>query len=241
MLQKTRGIVITTTDYSEASVIAKIYTEEFGLQSFMLNGVRKSKSRFNNNLLQALSTVELVAYYKPHKTLHRVSELNSSPQLSSIPYDTVKTALAIFLAEVLHRSIREEETNKELFNFLHHSIELLDVQVEDCSRFHLCFMIQLSRYLGFHPQGNYSVTTSYFDLQEGVYQQQPPMHPHYLEPHMSEIFYQVTRISFEELHTLAITSNERKQLLHGLVTYYELHHTQGVRLKSYSVLEEVMG
>ena len=241
MLQKTRGIVITTTDYAEASVIAKIYTEEFGLQSFMLNGVRKSKSRFNNNLLQALSTVELVAYYRPHKTLHRVSELNSSPQLSSIPYDTVKTALAIFLAEVLHRSIREEETNKELFNFLHHSIELLDVQAEDCSRFHLCFMIQLARYLGFHPQGNYSITTSYFDLQEGMYQQQPPMHPHYLDSNLSEKLHQLSRIGFEELHTLKINSTERKQLLHALIEYYELHHTQGVRLKSYSVLEEVMG
>src|SRR5438874_2265807 len=106
MLQKTRGIVITTTNYAEASVIAKIYTEVFGLQSFILNGVRKNKSRFNNNLLHPLSTVELVAYYKPYKTLHRFSDLNSSPQLSTIPYNTVKTALAIFLAEFLHRSFR---------------------------------------------------------------------------------------------------------------------------------------
>ena len=241
MLQKTRGIVISTTNYSEASVIAKIYTEEFGLQSFLLNGVRKSKSRFNNNLLHSLSTVELVAYYKPGKTLHRISELSASPQLSSIPYDTVKIALVIFLAEVLLRSIREEETNKELFNFLHHSIELLDLQQQDCSRFHLCFMIQLARYLGFHPQGNYSAVSGYFDLQEGSYQNSSPLHPHFLEPALSEKFHQLTRINFEELHTIKINMIERKQLLHALITYYELHHTHGIKLKSYSVLEEVMG
>lgn len=241
MLRKTRGIVITTMDYAEASVIAKIYTEEFGLQSFLLNGVRKQKSRFNKNLLHPLSTVELIGYYKPHKTLHRISELSASPQLSSIPYQTVKTALAIFLAEVLHRSIREEEKNTELFNFIHHSIELLDVKEEDCSRFHLCFMIQLTRYLGFHPKASYSSTSPYFDLQEGVYQHQPPMHPHYLEAHISEKFHELTKLSFEESHSLKINAAERKQLLHGLVAYYELHHTQGIRLRSYTVLEEVMG
>jgi len=241
MLQKTRGIVLSTVNYAEASVIAKIYTEEFGLQSFLLNGVRKNKSRFNANLLQALSTIELVAYYKPGKTLHRVSELSASPQLSSIPYHTIKTALAIFIAEVLHRSIHEEETNKELFNFLHHAIELLDVQQDDCSRFHLSFMIQLSRYLGFHPQGNYSQSFPYFDLQEGVYQSQPCLHPHYIEPPLSEKFYELTCINFEQLHTMHVTTLQRKALLHSLVTYFELHHTQGIRLRSHIVLEEVMG
>lgn len=240
MLQKTRGIVITTTDYAEASVIAKIYTEAFGLQSFMLNGVRKQKSRFNKNLLHPLSTVELVAYYKPNKTLHRAAELNSSPQLISIPYNTIKTALAIFLAEVLHRSIREEEKNTGLFNFIHHAIELLDTQQEDCSRFHLSFMIQLTRYLGFHPQASYSSSSPYFDLQEGVYQPKPPMHPHYLAPEISAKFHELTRLSFEKSYTLKMNASERKQLLHGLVSYYELHHTQGARLRSYIVLEEVM-
>ncbi len=240
MLRKTRGIVITTTDYAEASVIAKIYTEEFGLQSFLLNGVRKQKSRFNKNLLHPLSTVELIGYYKPHKTLHRVSELCASPQLSSIPYQTVKTALAIFLAEVLHRSIKEEEKNTELFNFIHHSIELLDISHDDCSRFHLFFMIQLTRYLGFHPNATYSPTSSYFDLQEGVYQSQPPMHPYYLEPEISKKFHQLTELSFEDSHLLKVNAVERKQLLHGLITYYELHHTQGTRLRAYTVLEEIM-
>ncbi len=241
MLQKTRGIVISTTAYAEASVIAKIYTEQFGLQSFMLNGVRKSKSRFNNNLLHPLSTIELIAYYKPHKTLHRVSELNSSPQLGSIPYDTVKTSMAIFLAELLHRAIREEEKNEELFNFIHHSIQFLDIQRQDCSRFHLCFMIQLTRYLGFYPQATFTYEYPYFNLLEGLYQEQVPLHPNYFEPPLSEKFHMLSQISFEELNTLSINASERKQLLHGIISYYELHHTNGVRLKSYTVLEEVMG
>ena len=241
MLQKTRGIVFFTTNYSEASVIAKIYTEEFGLQSFLLNGVRKQKSRFNKNLLQHLSTVELVAYYHPNKTLHRVNELSASPQLSTIPYDIVKSALAIFIAEVLHRSIQEEEPNLELFNFLHHSIELLDNSNKDCSKFHLSLMMQLSRYLGFYPRDGYNSEAIFFDLQEGIYIAQHPSHPNYLNASLSKKFYEFTQLRFDTLQNISITADERKQLLHALILFYELHHTQGVRLRSYLVLEEVMG
>ena len=100
MLQKTRGIVLHTLNYSEASVIAHIYTEDFGMQSFLLNGVRKSKAKFNANLLQSLSCVEVVAYHKPGKSLHRVNELSAAPAFHSIPYDTVKTTIALTLRPI---------------------------------------------------------------------------------------------------------------------------------------------
>lgn len=240
MLQKTRGIVLHVISYGEASVIAHIYTEEFGLQSFLLNGVRKPKARFNANLLQPLTCVELVAYIKPSKSLHRVNEFSASPGFDSIPYDTFKTTIALFLAEVMYRSIREEEKNQALFDFIHHSILYLDHQREHFHLFHLLFMIKLSRFLGFYPQNHAEITAPVFDMREGVFTNHLPSHTDILDQDTGKNLSRLLGTSLDTLHQLTFTSTERKSLLRSLVYYYELHQTQGFHLQSMNVLEEVM-
>ncbi|MEO5571052.1 MAG: DNA repair protein RecO [Bacteroidia bacterium] len=240
MLRKTRGIVLHVTHYAETSIVVKIYTEEFGLQSYLINGVRKQKSKFNNNLFQSLSLVELVAYHKAGTGLRRVSEISSRPQFGSIPYDVIKSSVAIFLNELIYRSIREEEKNQPLFDFLHNAIRILDLHTVDCSSFHLYFVIQFTRYLGFFPNGTYYEDESIFNLEEGNFQLVIPAHPHFLNNQLSKHFYRLMHCSFENYHLAEINHTQKKELLTALVTYFELHHTHGSSLKSHHVLHEVM-
>jgi DNA repair protein RecO (recombination protein O) len=240
MLQKTKGIVLHVLSYGEASVIAHIYTEEFGMQSFLLNGVRKSKARFNANLLQPLTCVELVAYINPNKSLHRVNEFCAAPAFKSIPYDTLKTTIALFLAEVMYRSIREEEKNLSLFDFIHHAVLYLDHQQEHYHLFHLLFMMKLSRFLGFYPQNHAESTAPIFDLREGVYTHRLPAHPDILDAVTGKNLSRLLDTSLETLPQLSFSATERKALLRSLVYYYELHQTHGFQLLSMAVLEEVM-
>lgn len=240
MLQKSRGIVLQSMAYAEASLIVKVFTEGYGLQSFLINGVRKPKARYAANLFQPLSLLEVVAYYKKPGGLHRVSDVSASPQLQNIPYDTVKTTMAIFLGEILYRSIKEEEANSELFSFIDHAVQMLDIHTETVSRFHLCFMLQLSKYLGFYPSGKYENFTPYFDLKEGTFQETKPMHPHYLDKHLSELFYQLAQISLEDVSEIKLNAIERKVLLESIIAYYELHHTGGSRIRSYEILNEIL-
>ncbi len=240
MLVKTRAIVLDITPYAEASIIVKAYTGTHGLQSFLVNGVRKQKARFASNLFQPLTIVELVAYFKKQGGLHRVAEVSSSPPLVHIPYDTVKTTLALFLAEMLYRSIREEEPNPGLFSFVDHAVQMLDLHPETISCFHLVFCIQLSRYLGFYPGGSYGSMSRYFDLKEGVFRESRPSHPYFLGPRLSELFGELLSITFENLHEVRFYAGERKQLLQAIITYFELHHTQGFSIRSHEVLAELM-
>jgi DNA repair protein RecO (recombination protein O) len=240
MIQKTRGIVLHVLNYSEASVIAHIYTEEFGMQSFLLNGVRKARARFNANLLQPLSCVEVIAYIKHSGSLHRVSEFSAAPVFTSIPYDTVKTTIALFLAEVMFRSIREEEKNENLFRFIHHSVHYLDQQQENVHHFHLLFLIRLSRFLGFYPQNHAEVTAPFFDMREGVFTSQLPLHADILDAQTGRNLSRLLDTSLENLSSLSFSASERKILLRSLVLYYELHQTQGFHLQSLDILEEVM-
>lgn len=240
MLQKTRGIVLQVTDYSESSIIARIYTETLGLQSFLVNGVRKSKARFNSNLFQPLTLVNLVAYHKTGKGLHRLSEIICDPHYTTIPYDLVKSSLAIFIREVLYKSIKEEEANESMFGFLFHAFQILDLESADCSRFHLFLMGQLSRHLGFFPHGNFSRQTPYFNLQDGIFQEQQPLHPYFLHGLSAERFDTFLKADFDTYTSISINSQQRKELLHSFILYYELHMTHGLKIQSHQVLEEVM-
>src|ERR1051325_9557854 len=149
MLHKTKGIVFHVTPFSESSVVAKIYTALFGLQSYLINGVRNKKAKIKPGLLQPLSLLDMVVYHKERSGLQRLKEIRPSAsggQFTSIPFDVKKGSMVMFLNEVLYKSIKEEEANQQLFDFIFNAIQLLDVQPEANNDYHLLFLVQLTKY-----------------------------------------------------------------------------------------------
>src|SRR5215475_10195580 len=108
MLHKTRGIVFKTTEYGESSVIVQVFTEKWGLQSYIINGVKKPKAKISRNMLQPLHLLDMVVYHKAAGSVQRISELKNAPVLQSIPYDVIKSSMAMFLNEVLYKCIRQQ-------------------------------------------------------------------------------------------------------------------------------------
>src|ERR1700754_2638836 len=140
MLHKTRGIVFKTTDYGETSVIVQIFTEKFGLQSYIINAVKKPRAKISRNMLQPLHLLDMVVYHKNTGQVHRIAELKSSPVLQSIPYDVVKSSIAMFLNEVLYKAVRQQTAEESLFDFVFNAIEWLDHQSEGLANFPLAFL-----------------------------------------------------------------------------------------------------
>ena len=240
MLHKTRGIVLHTTKYSESSVIAKIYTELFGLQSYLLNSVRSKKAKIKFSVLQPLSLLEMVVYHKENQGLQRISEIRNNPLFTSIPYHPIKSAIAFFLNEILYKSIREEEPNRYLFEFIFNSLHWLDLKTEHYTNFHLFFLLQLTKYLGFYPFGKYSAETSYFDLPEGKFCDAEPLHVHFISFPQSAQLNRILESTYENIAEISISTAERKFLLEKLIDYYELHITGVKTIKSHKILEEVL-
>lgn len=240
MLHKTKGIVLQTINYSDTSLIARIYTQRFGLQPYMVNGARGKKAKIKANVLQPLTLVDMVVYHKEKNSLQRISEIKNDPPFTSIPYNFVKTSIAIFVNELLCKAIKEEEPNDRLFDFLHSSVQILDLEHDSCANFHLCFMIQLSKYLGFFPQGRACAETPYFDLQEGTFIAKEPMHPYFLYPVHAQLLWQLVQADYSSASALSIHKTQRKELLEKLVLYYELHLPSLREINSHRILEEVM-
>jgi DNA repair protein RecO (recombination protein O) len=239
MLYQTRGIALHTVKFSESSIIAKIYTELFGLRAFLIKGSRRKNSLFKPVFFQPLTLLDLTIYHKEKSNLHSIREVRFSDSFKTIPFDIRKSSMALFINELLYKTIREEEPNPSLFNYLYSSCIHLD-QMEAVNHFHLLFTIRLTQYLGILPGSDYSMKKPVFNLQEGEFQPFPPDHPNFLDIELSELFFQFLSGSADTIETLRIPLKTRTLLLDKVMLYYQLHLPGFTGLKSQQILHTVL-
>ncbi len=226
---KTKGLVLSNIKYKESSIITRIYTEKLGLRSYIVNSVRAKKSKMA--LFQPLTLLDLVVYEKNTEGLNRLTEYKCMSHNPSIASNMQKMSIAIFLSEVLNKVLREEEENEGLFGFLETSIDFLESVEANYVNFHLIFLIQLTRYLGFIPGSSQELLgqiTSPDGL--GIVSK--------LSPKEQEKLNQLISGTYNEAIQLAYL--ERKHILDHLLLYYQIHIGGLGEIKSIEVLKEVM-
>lgn len=240
MLIKTRGIIFRSVKYSETSIIADIFTEEKGLRSFIISGVRSKKAKVSASILQIMTLVELVAYFREDRDLHRIKEIKVDQVYASLPFDIVKSAVGLFMIELARKTIRESEENPKLFTFLFETFRLLDATEKPVSNLHISFMIELSAFLGFLPEGKYVDEKSFFDLEEGVFVEEAPAHFHWLNHSQSALLNRFLNTEIWESHSIKIDKASRKELLNNLLLFYRLHIENFQKINAHQILEEVL-
>ncbi len=239
MISKVRGIVLHHIKYGESSIIATIYTDCHGRLSFIINGVRGRKPKYRMNLFQPLSILEMEIYYKPSRDLQRVKELNLSCHFRSIPVDLIKSTQAVFLAELLYRTIREEEVNRTLFDFIDQSVQILDLSDVSAQNFSLVFMMQLTKHLGFFPEKNYSGRRQLFDLRNGTFIEKALFPTDTLNKKLSGYVARILEKRIGDDDVPDMNNSLRRSLLQAIADYYHIHLQGMGRLKSLDVLAEV--
>jgi DNA repair protein RecO (recombination protein O) len=236
MLQKTKGLVIGLIKHSETSIICKIYTEKLGLQSYMVKGVRTSKSKSRANILQPLNILELEVYHRDAKNLQMLKEFRLSHFYKNIPADMVKTCLGFFLLEIIQQSLKEEQGDITLFEFIENQFINLDDHEGSLKDFHLYFLFAFAKQLGFFPHGNFSERENIFDLQNGNFTNEIPGHPYFIRHGEARIF----NAYLQNETTADASFSERRKVLDNLISYYRLHVPGFREPKSVKVLEEIL-
>ena len=240
MLQKTRGIVLRSLKYGETGLITTIYTEAFGRMAFIMQGIHGKRTSVKGNLLKQLFLLEMEVDYKPGRELQRVKEIKNISPFGSIPFGIVKSSQALFLAEVLEKVLREEESRPDLFGFLFRSIQVLDLLEDGINNFHLIFLIQLTRYLGFGPSNNYSESNQFFDLIAGKFVLSPPAYPWFLQNRESLVLVQLIGMSYQNSAEFKPDQVLRNFLLDFVLEYYGLHLGNKLNLKSLEIFREIL-
>lgn len=230
MLHKTRGIALSYIRYRESSIIAKIYTEAFGIQTYIVNGVRSSKSKTNRiALFQPLTLLEMVVYHKSKDdTIHRISELKCYAPFFTIPFDVLKSGLALFMTEILGKTLREEENNEPLFQFIEASVLHLDQTDRHFENFHIQFLMQLAHYLGF---GVESIQDLESELKDNHYPNTSDAQEHGAAEQL---------LSGEYGLSIALDRTRRINILEKLIFFYKIHMDNLGEIKSLEVLREVL-
>lgn len=235
---KARGIVLGTLKYGEKGVIAHILTDTHGRQSYMIQGVRPSSRGSKLALLQPMFAVEFEGLTSSCMSLHRMKDLAPGIVLQSIPFDVRKSTMALFMAEVLYRLVRENEASGELFDFVWGSVAALDHIDEGIANFHLWFLANLSRPLGFSPDNEYS-DGAWLDIRDGHFTPHALLPSCALDANNARILHDMLECDVRYLGEIGLNRAERVEFLEQMLKYYTYHLDSIRTVESIRVLREV--
>lgn len=236
---KARGIVLSTVKYGDSGVVVQMLTDKFGRQSYMVQGVRSSRGKGSKMaLFQPLFALQFEGLASPHSDLHRLREVQNDIVFTTLPYDIRKSTIALFMAEVLYRLINESEANEPLFDFVYTAVEALDRVEEGVANFHLWFLANLSRHLGYFP-GNEHAKGDLFDMREGLFVATQPLHDAFMREGEAEILRDLLECDLDCLGEIPLNRSQRVAMLSHLVEYYALHLEAIRSVRSIEILQEV--
>ena len=244
MVHATKGIVLRTVKYGDTSIITTVYTELFGIQTYIVKGVRQSTKTSGGkaSFFQPAAMLDMEVYHNELKQLQFIREYQWSYLYEHVLFDVVKNTVAMFVIELLQHSLKQPEANPELFYLIEDTLRQLDKGNNTLTgNLPLYFALHLSSELGFQMQGSYSEQTPVFDLKEGMFIAEKPLHPYYIEGAPAKTTSQLLEIQFyNDLENIQLNRTMRRELLEAYQTYLSLHIHDFGEMKSFAILQEIL-
>jgi len=244
MLQKTRGLVIRSVKYGETSLVVTMFTELFGIQSYMVSGVRKEsvKAGMRASQFQPATLLDMIVYHHERLNLQRIKDCQWAVLYQQIFSDIRKNAVALFMVELLQKCLKQPDPQPELFYFLEDVLQDLDQATPMvAANIPIYFALHLSHFFGFRMQDTYDEENTMLDLREGIFVDEPPAHPHWAGNQLSFTVSQFLKAQQPaELEQIPMNREGRRLLLDTCLQYYALHVSDFGSLRSLPVLQEVL-
>jgi DNA repair protein RecO (recombination protein O) len=244
MVHKTGGIVLRVTKYGETSAIISIFTELFGLQSYLVNGIRTAAKKNSGRaaLFQPAAILELVAYHNEIRNLQRLKEFSWGHLYKNIFFDVIKHAVGLFMIELLQKCLKQPEANPDLYHFTEDAFRYLDEADEAVTaNLPLYFALHVAGFFGLRIDDNYSAGRTWLDLQEGFFVAEKPGHSYFLEEPLSGHTAQLLRVMRpEELTEIKLNREKRRLLLQAYESFFSLHVPGFSAMKTLPVLRTLL-
>ena len=247
MTYKTKGIVLRSIRYGETSLVVTVFTALFGVQTYMVNGVRTNKKAGSKAaMFQPSALLDMEVYHNEQKNMHRIKECSWHFLYNNILSDVVKNSIALFMVELLYKTLKQPEPNNDLFYFCEDALEQLDSAPPSvAANFSLYFSLQLPYFFGFRisdiPPQLLKEENVYLDLQEAHFTNQHPTHPHYLEKEDALITSDLLKImQLHELDQVKLNRLQRRKLIMKYMDFFALHINDFGQLKTLEIIQEIL-
>lgn len=235
-----QGFVLNSIRYGDSSLIVRIYTLNAGLQSYMVKGIAGKKSKNHAAFFQPMTFLRFIqsgvsrqsgmAYLRDPEVYYNYQSVYTVMN---------KSAILMYLSELLSQTLTQQERNDHLYQFVFQSMVWLDLVDSGYANFPLYFTLELCRFLGFYPRSDYQ-EDALFDMMEGHFVNNPPMHPYYFEKVNSGFLAQFLNCSIDEMGGVALTGMQRNTILDGLLTFMRLHAPMMKGMQSHEILKAVL-
>ena len=239
MLETTKGIYLHHVPYTDTSVIARIYTEKFGQQTYLVQGVHSKKSGIKINFFQPLFPLDLEVWHKTGRNLQKIKSIKLASPLLTIPCDVKRSSQAFFISEILMKVLKEEEANPELFRYLSEAINILDSENDGIANFLVVFLFRLTQHLGIFPRLPDKQKYRLFDLESGYFTNIEPYSHSFMDEETTTLFTTLFHTKITEIGNLPLKNKHRSILLEKLIEYYRIHLDMNGEIRSFKVLKEI--
>ena len=243
MLHNTKGIVLRVTKYGDTSIIMTAYTELFGVQQYMVKGVRVTSKKGANKgvFYQPAAILQMEVYHAPMKTMQMVKEVSWDYVYQNVYSDVLRNAVALYIVEVLQQTM-QPEPHPEMFYLIEDTFKQLDKGGAGLvSNLPIYFLIHLSQTMGFGLQGKYSDETPILDIKEGEFVSKPPAHPYYLEAQTAQVASTFLAVQFyNDLETISLSGAQRKKILELFQLSLSWHYKKFSEIKSLPILQSIL-
>lgn len=240
MDDKIQGVVLQSLRYGDSSLIVKVFTHNFGLRSYMVKGALNRNAKNKVALFQNLNMISYVEAGRPNgKTLGYMKDVQLSCIYQSLPLVMNKSAIMMYVSELLSKTLIEQEQNTPLYDFIVQSLQWLDLVDAHYANFPLYFTLELTRHLGFYPKSGYQSGFG-FDMMEGVFVHDSPVHPYFLGSDTAALLHGLMGLGVDEACAWPLQVQQRRDLLDGLMVFMRLHAPVMKGFHSHEVLKAVM-
>lgn len=242
-IYKERGVVLHSTKYGEGQLIVHVLTAARGRQSYITRVGRatsKGSARgAGRGLFQPLFLLEFQGDDTLGSDLHRMSQVTSSYVLRNMPFDVVKSSIAMFMSEMLYRlTLVEGVMDERLYSFVEQSVIELDTAQCGVANFHLHFMVRLANFLGYEARSNWQPGV-WLDIKRGEYVALMPQHPLKIEPWIAQVLHELDGLQVGQLDDVHLVREQRVEVMNALVEYYHYHTEAIAQVRAIRILGEL--
>lgn len=237
MLITTKAIVLNYIPYSDNKKIITLFSNQQGLISAIIRIGGRSYGKMS--LLEPFSLVEVVVK-KGNGSFFYVNDILPHKIFATIPFDTQKRVITLFMAEVVYRTVRDHYQDTMLYDFLEDSIVALDTLKGDMLKFSLVFLLEYGRRLGIYPNTETYSDNSFFDMQDGVFDRQMPTHKLFVAPDESRILLNLLEMDYISVMTQDYSKEQINSFLNMITQFLELHLPDFRHIKSLDILRQII-
>jgi DNA repair protein RecO (recombination protein O) len=241
MLIKAKSIVLHYIKHTDSSLIAYFYTDIQGRLPVIIQGISGKKSGNKRAFLQPLTLVDTEIYFSTRRNIQRLKEISIFEYYQNIPFNPLKNIQALFIAELLYKTLKEEESNPELFSFLYDALYFFDRLNSGNQYFYIKFLIDYTKYLGFFPDCNHSQLTPYFNLLEGHFQAWEKENSYLIDSGLSALIQKLATTKMTNIAEFNISMDKMILLAHKFFQYYNIHGFKIDEIKSKELLKNLFG